>query len=79
MVNAVVMAKIDAGKDKEVLEKIKIVNGVEHACATYGIYDLVVRVYFQSIEALDKFVFHELRAIPSVRDTVTLICSSFVT
>ena len=79
MVNAIIMARVDAGKDREALEKIKIVNGVEHACATYGIYDLVIRVYFQSIEALDKFVFHDLRKIPSIRETVTLICSSFVT
>jgi len=78
LVNAIIMAKVDAGKDKEVLRKAKTLNGVEHACATYGIYDLVIRVDFQSIEALDKFVFHELRAIPSVRETVTLICSSFV-
>jgi len=51
---------------------------VERAWATYGIYDLVIQVHFQSVEALDKFVFHELRSIPSVRETVTLICSSFV-
>ena len=79
MVRAFVMAKVDAGKDKDVLEKAKLVNGVEEISATYGIYDLVVRVHFQSVEALDKFVFHELRAIPSVRETATLICSSFVT
>lgn len=79
MVYAFVMAKVDGGKDKEVLEKIKIVDGVEHASATYGIYDLVIRVHFQSVEALDKFVFHKLRPIPSVRETVTLICSSCLT
>jgi DNA-binding Lrp family transcriptional regulator len=78
MVNAVILAKVDAGKDKEALEKAKILKGVEHACATYGIYDLFIQVDFQSIEALDKFVFHDLRAIPFVRETVTLICSSFV-
>jgi len=79
MVKAYVMARVDAGKDKEVLEKIKMVNGVEDACATYGIYDLVIWVHFQSIEALDKFVFHDLRKISSVRETVTLVCSSYVT
>lgn len=78
MVDAIVMAKVDAGKDKEVLKCVKTINGVERAWATYGIYDLVILVYFQSVEALDKFVFHELRSIPSVRETVTLICSSFV-
>jgi len=79
MVEAIIMAKIDAGKDKEVLDKVKIITGVEHACATYGIYDIVIWVKFQSIEALDKFVFHELRPLASVRETITLICSCFVT
>ena len=79
MVDAIVLAKLDAGKDKEVLGCVKTLNGVKRAWATYGIYDLTVLVYFQSVEALDKFVFHELRSIPSVRETVTLICSSFVT
>jgi Lrp/AsnC family transcriptional regulator for asnA, asnC and gidA len=78
MVRAFVMAKVDPGKDKEVLEKTKTVDGVEEVDVTYGIYDLVVRVHFQSVEALDKFVFHELREIPSVRETATLICSSFI-
>ena len=79
MVEAIIMAKVDAGKDKEVLDKVKTIKGVNHSCATYGIYDLVIWVEYQSIEALDKFVFHELRAIPSVRETITLICSCFVT
>jgi len=79
MVKAYVMARVDAGKDKEVLEKIKMLNGVEDAYATYGIYDLIIRVYFQSIDALDKFVFNDLRKIPSVKETVTLVCSSYVT
>jgi DNA-binding Lrp family transcriptional regulator len=79
MVEAIVLAKVDGGKDKEVLECVKGINGVERVWATYGVYDLAILVYFQSVEALDKFVFHELRTIPSVRETVTLICSSFVT
>lgn len=78
MVDAIILTKVDAGKDKEVLDKTKMLNGVKHACATYGVYDLFIQVDFQSIEALDKFVFHELRAVPFVRETVTLICSSFV-
>jgi len=78
MVEAIILTKVDAGKDQEVLEKAKIIRGVKHACATYGVYDLFIQVNFQSIEALDRFVFHELRAIPFVRETVTLVCSTFV-
>lgn len=78
MVEAIILTKVDAGKDQEVLEKAKMIRGVEHACATYGVYDLFIQVNFQSIEALDRFVFHELRAIPFVRETVTLVCSTFV-
>jgi DNA-binding Lrp family transcriptional regulator len=79
MVKAYVMARVDAGKDKEILEKIKMLNGVEDAHATYGIYDLIIQVYFRSIEALDKFVFNDLRKISSVKETVTLVCSTYVT
>jgi len=37
MVDAIVLAKVDGGKDKEVLECVKGINGVERVWATYGV------------------------------------------
>jgi DNA-binding Lrp family transcriptional regulator len=79
MIQAYVLAKIEAGRDKEVLKKIKSVAGVRKASATYGIYDLFVDVTFESIEELDEFVFNKLRKISEVKETVTVICSETMT
>lgn len=75
MILAYVLAKIEAGKDRDALKKIKTAKGVKKARATYGTYDLVVEVSFDSIEELDEFVFDRLRKIPHVKETVTVICS----
>jgi len=75
LVSAYVLAKVEAGKDREVLQEIKTINGVKKVSATYGTYDLCIEVSFETIEELDAFVFDKLRKIPKVRETVTAICS----
>jgi len=75
LVSAYILAKVEAGKDREVLREIKTINGVKKVSATYGTYDLCIEVSFETIEELDAFVFDKLRKIPKVRETVTAICS----
>jgi len=75
LVSAYVLAKVEAGKDREVLKEIKKIDGVKKASATYGTYDLCIEVSFESIEELDEFVFDELRKISQIKETVTAICS----
>jgi len=79
LVSAYVLAKVEAGKDREVLKEIKKIGGVKKATATYGTYDLCIEVSFESIEELDEFVFDKLRKIPQVKETVTAICSETMT
>lgn len=79
MIEAYVLARVEAGTDREALKNIKKVSGVKRARATYGTYDLVVEVSFSSIEELDEFVFDKLRKIPQVKETVTVICSETMT
>ena len=73
MVVAYVLAKVESGKDQEVLMKAKKLPGVRSAVATYGMYDLHVEVAFETMEGLDSFVFDEIRRIPGIKETVTLI------
>jgi len=51
------------------------VDGVDKAKTTFGTWDLVIEVSFESIGELDKFVFHNLRIIPQVKESMTVICS----
>jgi DNA-binding Lrp family transcriptional regulator len=70
---AYVLAKVEAGKDEEVLRETKKILGVRQATPTYGVYDLHVEVSFDTMEELDKFIFDKIRRIPGVKETVTLI------
>ena len=76
LVVAYVLAKIESGRDKEVLEKVKKLPGVRNVAPTYGMYDLHVEVSFETMEKLDNFVFDEIRRVAGIKETVTLIVPS---
>jgi DNA-binding Lrp family transcriptional regulator len=69
------MAKTDVGKEVEVLNRLKTIPGWIRASTTYGIYDLCIESEIDTMEELDKLVFDQLRKIPGVRETVTLVTS----
>jgi DNA-binding Lrp family transcriptional regulator len=73
LIVAYVLAKVEAGKDKEILSETQRSTGVIEATPTYGVYDLHIKVEFNTIEELDEFIFNKIRRIPGVRETVTLI------
>ena len=73
MIHAYVLAKIEAGLDQEILGQVNKMEGVKSATPTYGIYDLLVEVSFNSMEDLDKFMFQGIRRIQGVKETATLI------
>lgn len=73
MIVAYVLAKVEAGKDKEALQEIKKMSGVKQVASVYGIYDLHVEVSFDTMEQLDKFIFEEIRKVLGIKETVTLV------
>lgn len=75
MVLAYILAKVEAGKDRDIVYEIKKLKEVKKAHATYGTYDLVIEVEFKTIDKLDEFVFDKIRKMPGVKETVTVIAS----
>jgi len=73
LVTAYILAKVEAGKDEEVLQAAQSLPGVRQTTPTYGVYDLHIEVAFDNIEKLDEFIFNKIRKIPGVKETVTLI------
>ena len=67
------LAKVEAGKDEEVLKEVKKIPGVQHAVPTYGMFDLHVEASFDTMNELDQFVFEKIRRIHGIRETVTLV------
>jgi DNA-binding Lrp family transcriptional regulator len=70
---AYVLAKIEAGKDKQALEAIKKFAEAKAITLTYGAYDLHVEVKFDTMEELDEFVFNKIRKVNGIKDTMTLV------
>jgi DNA-binding Lrp family transcriptional regulator len=72
LVTAYLFAKVESGKDEEVLIEVKDLPGIYSAPSTYGHYDLHVKVSFPTTEDLDEFVFAKLRTIEGINQTTTL-------
>lgn len=73
MIQTFILAKVESGKDGEVLEEVKKLPGVKHAIPTYGSYDLHVDASFKNKDELDRFIFEKIRRITGIKETVTLI------
>jgi DNA-binding Lrp family transcriptional regulator len=73
LIVAYILAKIEAGRDKEVFEEVKKMSGVKKTALTYGTYDLHLEVTFDTMEELDKFIFDGIRRVSGVKETVTLV------
>ncbi len=73
MPSAFVLINVEAGEENTVLEKIKETGTVEEAYISYGVYDLIVRIKGNTMEALKNTVTHSVRAINTVRTALTLI------
>lgn len=73
MVSAYIMMKMQVGMDDQVISEIKKLEQVKEGDATYGSYDLVIKVNFKTIEDLDRFIFEKIRRIKGITETSSMI------
>jgi DNA-binding Lrp family transcriptional regulator len=73
VVNAYSLISADPGKTAEVFRKVKELAGIKRVEAVAGPYDIVARIEVDSLEKLTKTIFGDIRSIPGVTNTTTLI------
>ncbi|MFQ6115996.1 MAG: Lrp/AsnC ligand binding domain-containing protein [bacterium] len=78
MVSAYIMVKLEAGREGEVFAEVEKSREIKEASATYGAYDLLIKVKFEKIEELDRFIFDVVRRFPGVKETVTMIVAKTI-
>ncbi len=76
MVTGLVLVRLQAGKEKQALAKIKEIKGVSHVSAVYGRWDLVVDVEADDLPTMTRVVIEKLRSIPGVFGTETLVTTA---
>jgi DNA-binding Lrp family transcriptional regulator len=75
MPSAIVILNTDIGKENEVAEGVSRIPGVEASHVVYGVYDIVAKVTSDTNDGLDSMIMNQIRQVPFVRSTLTLIVS----
>ena len=73
MPRAFVLINVESGSEDEVLKDLKKIEGVEEAYFSYGVYDLITKIKADTMEKLKEMVTRQIRSLPKVRSTLTLI------
>ena len=75
MPSAIIILNTDIGKENEVAESVSRIAGVESSDVVYGVYDIVAKVSSENNDKLDSMIMNQIRQVPFVRSTLTLIVS----
>jgi len=67
---AYILVKTMGGKARDVLNAIRMMDGIESANGTYGSYDLIVKINSEDVAGV---VIDKIRTLDGVMDTNTLI------
>ena len=73
METAFVLIKALPMKERDVYASLLQLDSVVETHSVYGEYDVVARVNFEDSREMSKFLIEEMRAIPGVLKTETLI------
>jgi len=71
-----VLLRLEAGKEEEVLAKIKQIKGINKVQAVFGRWDVVATVEAPDLNALTSLVIKKIRAIEGVSATETLVSTT---
>ncbi|MBI4800923.1 MAG: Lrp/AsnC ligand binding domain-containing protein [Elusimicrobia bacterium] len=76
MVTGLVLLKLMPGKEKQALNKLRVLNSVVHMSAVFGRWDLVLDMETEDLPSLSNTVVQQIRSIPGVLTTETLVTTS---
>jgi len=70
---AYVLVTLNPGSEKNILQKVSHFKEVSKVSMTYGEYDALVQVDTESLDQLNEFLTDQLRVLPDIFQTATLI------
>ena len=73
MPTAYVLINYEIGAEQNILNKLENVPGVIEVSEVNGVYDIVVKIASNTLESLKNTITRHIRAIDTVRSTLTLI------
>ena len=71
MVEAYVLIQTEVGKAKQVVDEVRMIEGITQADDVTGPYDIVVRAGAEDVDALGRLVVARIQSIPGITRTLT--------
>lgn len=71
MVEAYVLIQTEVGKAKQVVEEVRMIDGVSQADDVTGPYDIVVRAGAEDVDGLGRLVVSRIQSIAGITRTLT--------
>ena len=73
MNKAFVAVHCETGKENLVIKKLMKIKGISEVTGTLGLYDVMLKIETTDSSTLEKIITKEVRRIPNVLTTMTLI------
>jgi DNA-binding Lrp family transcriptional regulator len=73
MSKAFVAIHCETGKENPIIRKLMEIKGVSEVTGTLGLYDIIIKVEASDSMTLEKIITREVRKIPNVLTTMTLM------
>ena len=70
---AFVLISLDSAREQDILQELANMKEIKEAHILFGEWDMLAKVELESPEALGTFVMNEIRNVPGVKLTSTLI------
>ncbi len=75
MESAYVMINCELGSEETVIERLKSIPGVKEVKGVLGNYDILAKIQVPSLESLRDVITFQIRKIPKICCTTTVMCS----
>ena len=73
MADAFVLLNAELGSETDVMNGLKMIEGVKEAHMVYGVYDIIARIEADTMEDLKDIISRNVRRISRVRSTLTMM------
>ncbi|KEQ56718.1 anthranilate phosphoribosyltransferase protein [Marine Group I thaumarchaeote SCGC AAA799-B03] len=73
MDTAFVLVNCDLGSEEDVINDLKHIESIKEICGTFGAYDIVAKIENADREKVRDTITWNIRKIPHVRSTLTLV------
>ncbi|MHA2232985.1 MAG: Lrp/AsnC ligand binding domain-containing protein [Candidatus Hodarchaeales archaeon] len=73
MATVFMLINSELGAEETVITALNAIDAIKETYVVYGMYDIIAKVVGSSTDIIKKIILEEIRAIPEIRSTLTMV------